>query len=882
MKVLGGLLAATALVGADFASGRCFFRDGEIDREIVQKLRDARGVDRDTCRGMVMAAGWEDLDTPFTEDQCKCLANVPEEMLWDKNCFLDGEDSGPTLYDRYEDCNRWRSFVMTKEFEVIANPLDDGENFYWLESPLWVPSHNMLLFTDVKGEPIEGITSGIIYQYKEGEGVSVFLRHAGFVGPNRERMIQSSHLLEGGSNGMILNPRRAGEIIMAQHGMRRVVSFNIKDVVDGDIDDDKVNVICSQYYGFNFNSPNDMQFYKGDLYITDPPFGLQHRGDEGGEMFGRMEQPGFSIVRVFEGNGECTRFMQIGGTDEPFAAPNGITFTDAGMFVAMTSPGDPHFRLYKENDRGVFTSEYTKIPALYSIDQEENPIDFKLNDGVTRIGNHVIATGPGGIYIVDTANKGRVDAYLRIDDLVSNVDVGGGYLWVTANHRVVRYPLTGGKWSDYVTRPEYEVVAEGKTDEDQMYWLESPLWNDEGEDGYLLFTDVKGEDSEKVTSGKIYKWQEYRGVEVFLEDAGMVGPGKRANQEDIPKLLEGGSNGMIWGEQPGQIIMAQHGMNRVVTFNVNDVVNKRINPKKVKVLADEWDGRPLNSPNDFAKWNGRIYFTDPPFGRQWKDGSDMFARAKRLAQSQFNIYSVDVGKKVTKKTRDTLKVAMNIGSADDFIAPNGIAITPHGMMVAITNGDDPHFRFYKRKGKTFVQKYQRLESRHRINTRRTPIDFPLNDGLTAKGSVVFAAGPGGVYIFDTARIEEGEQAHLRIDDLTSNVEIGGKHLYVTANRRVLRYPLTPKLARSRRHIFTSYAKFAVDYYMDACAGAQNKRECKAHNCESSGPRNCVTKSKEDLTCKGFKVVEACNMVPGCDAKTRGNKIRCVGRPSWEG
>lgn len=86
----------------------------------------------------------------------------------------------------------------------------------------------------------------------------------------------------------------------------------------------------------------------------------------------------------------------------------------------------------------------------------------------------------------------------------------------------------------------------------------------------------------------------------------------------------------------------------------------------------------------------------------------------------------------------------------------------------------------------------RFKVTHRINETVNPGLSPLTDGMTSHGDVVFAAGPGGVYVLDGA--SDLEVAFLRIDDLVSNTAIGGGFLWITANQRLLRVKLAPNSA----------------------------------------------------------------------------------------
>ncbi|MDH5599305.1 MAG: SMP-30/gluconolactonase/LRE family protein, partial [Cyclobacteriaceae bacterium] len=131
-----------------------------------------------------------------------------------------------------------------------------------------------------------------------------------------------------------------------------------------------------------------------------------------------------------------------------------------------------------------------------------------------------------------------------------------------------------------------EVIASG------FDWTEGPLWVEEH--SMLLFTDIP--------KNAINQWTEKDGVKVFLQPSGYTGT--------IPRGGEPGANGLILNND-GKLILCQHGDRRIALYE-----GDFINPKPVyKTVADQYDGKKFNSPNDSALYiDGSIYFTDPPYG----------------------------------------------------------------------------------------------------------------------------------------------------------------------------------------------------------------------------------------------------------------------------
>jgi gluconolactonase len=114
-----------------------------------------------------------------------------------------------------------------------------------------------------------------------------------------------------------------------------------------------------------------------------------------------------------------------------------------------------------------------------------------------------------------------------------------------------------------------EIIGEGYT------WSEGPVWIES--EKMLLFSDVP--------QNTIFKWTEEKGVEPFLKPSGYTGT--------IPRGGEPGSNGLTLNNE-GQLVMCQHGDRRVALLT-----SSFSEPKpEFKTLADNYQGKKLNSPND--------------------------------------------------------------------------------------------------------------------------------------------------------------------------------------------------------------------------------------------------------------------------------------------
>jgi gluconolactonase len=109
-------------------------------------------------------------------------------------------------------------------------------------------------------------------------------------------------------------------------------------------------------------------------------------------------------------------------------------------------------------------------------------------------------------------------------------------------------------------------------------------------EGFLLFSDPN--------NNTIYRWSDDDGLSVFRTKSGYTGT-------DIGEYGQPGSNGLAVDSE-GRLTIDEHGNRRVTRLERTGALT---------VLADRYDGKRFNSPNDLVyKSDGSLYFTDPPFG----------------------------------------------------------------------------------------------------------------------------------------------------------------------------------------------------------------------------------------------------------------------------
>jgi gluconolactonase len=295
------------------------------------------------------------------------------------------------------------SSVVSKNAK--ARILADG--FLWSEGPVWVESQKMFIFSDVK--------KNVIYKWTEKKGKEIYLKPSGYTGT----VPRGGEL---GSNGLGLNIK--GQLVICQDG-DRVVS-----VMDAPLDKPKAKFIkiASGYKGKKFDSPNDLAFLgNGDIYFTDPPYGLEKNVDD------PLKEAPYQGVYKISKNGKITLLTDM------LTRPNGIGFFPGGktILISNSDPKKVFWYAYDLDKNGLFT--HGRI--FYSA-ESASKTDAGMPDGL-KIDkkSNVFATGPGGIWVFN--RFGKLLGKIRINDLASNCSLSGDEktLYVTSNHRVLRIDL---------------------------------------------------------------------------------------------------------------------------------------------------------------------------------------------------------------------------------------------------------------------------------------------------------------------------------------------------------------------------------------------------------------------------------------------------------
>ena len=272
-----------------------------------------------------------------------------------------------------------------------------------------------------------------------------------------------------------------------------------------------------------------------------------------------------------------------------------------------------------------------------------------------------------------------------------------------------------------------ERIAEG------FQFIEGPVWVGGTDDGHLLFSDIPGD--------TVFRWSESEGTSVFLSPV------------FLPELETngvGGSNGLTL-DLEGRLVLCEHGNRRVA--RIEDDGNR-------VTLADRYDGKRLNSPNDIVYHSsGAAFFTDPPYGLANPEAGELGFQG---------IYRLDPDGSVTLLS-------------DVMSRPNGIGLSPDEATLYVANSD------VERVWMAFP-----LTDDLNVGEGRVLLDLSASEDPGAPDGFavdtlgnIWASGPGGVVVISPDGDHLGT---IRTPELPANAAFGndGHMLYMTSRTGLYR------------------------------------------------------------------------------------------------
>lgn len=244
--------------------------------------------------------------------------------------------------------------------------------FIWSEGPVWSKEGNYLLFSD--------IPNNRVVKYQDGK-VTDFLKPAGYTGSKPRGG-------EPGSNGLTFDSQ--GRLTLCQHGDRRVARLEPNG---------KQTALADKIDGKRLNSPNDCVYHSnGDLYFTDPPYGLE----------GMLQSPDAEldfcgVYRISAKDGKLTLLTK------KVSNPNGIALSpdEKTLYVANSSFTEAVWYAFNVDEKGGIDEGR----VFYDITKLVN-VKKGLPDGMkVDVNGNLFATAPGGVHVFspDGTHLGSID-----------------------------------------------------------------------------------------------------------------------------------------------------------------------------------------------------------------------------------------------------------------------------------------------------------------------------------------------------------------------------------------------------------------------------------------------------------------------------------------
>ncbi|WP_025658334.1 SMP-30/gluconolactonase/LRE family protein [Rhizobium sp. IBUN] len=265
-------------------------------------------------------------------------------------------------------------------------------------------------------------------------------------------------------------------------------------------------------------------------------------------------------------------------------------------------------------------------------------------------------------------------------------------------------------------------------------WAEGPVWFDDMQ--CLLWSDIPNQ--------RMMRWVPDGGVSVFRSPSNF-------------------SNGNTRDRQ-GRLVSCEHGPRRVTRTEPDG---------SITILADSFEGKRLNSPNDVVvRSDGTIWFTDPTYGIL----SDYEGYKSDPEQSRRNVYRLDP---------DSGELTAVVG---DFLQPNGLAFSVDETRLYIADSGASHDPAAPRH----IRVFDVVDGRTLTNGRVfCSIDTGIPDGIRVdKHGNLWSSAGDGVHCFSPDATLLGK---IKVPQTVANLTFGGprrNRLFITATRSVYAIYLT--------------------------------------------------------------------------------------------
>ena len=277
--------------------------------------------------------------------------------------------------------------------------------------------------------------------------------------------------------------------------------------------------------------------------------------------------------------------------------------------------------------------------------------------------------------------------------------------------------------------PKFRDVVGGQVTFEKLgtdfLFTEGPLWH--AAEGYLLFSDMPGD--------HLRRWSASDGVTTFRKPCNM-------------------SNGLAW-DREGRLLACEHATSRVTRTEHDGTIS---------VVASQYEGQELNSPNDIiVRSDGGIYFTDPTYGR-----AEYYGVPRPMVLSFRGVYRVEPG---------SMELTL---LADDFAQPNGLCFSLDERRLFVNDTDRQHIRVFD------VSEDGTLSnSRVWAETRGEGAGAPDGMKIDSAGNL-YCCGPGGIHVFGQDATCLGV---MQVPEYTANFAFGDedyRSLFITASSSLYR------------------------------------------------------------------------------------------------